>query len=68
MSKIIVLVTEGKDDNTHFAKVVLFDTVIEANLYIDEISSKVRTKYWTQAEIVNDRERIEISSPDFDNM
>jgi len=68
MDKIIVLVTEGKNDRVDYAKVVLFDTKQEADVFIDTVSSKERTKYWCQAEIVYNKEQVELYSPDFDNM
>ena len=68
MTKIIVLVTEGRDDSADYAKVVLFDTKQEAEVFIDTVSSKERTKYWTQAEIVYNKEQVRLCSPDFDNM
>ena len=59
MSKIIVLKTEGKGNNSDadFVTVMLFDKTKDADEYCQENTKD--GKYWSFAEIINAGERLE---------
>ena len=65
MERIIVLVTEGKNESVDFAKVATFGNRIAA-LEFCKANSTGRTKYWKKAEIIEDGERVELCQPDHD--
>ena len=52
MKDIIVLVTSGKGDEAETVRVVLFNTVIEAEEYCNIVSDEDPRKYWKYAEII----------------
>jgi len=59
MDKIIVVKARGKGrENADWITVKLFDTVKEANKYIEE-NNDLESKYWTYCEIVKEGEEIE---------
>jgi len=60
---IIVLVTRGKHESVDFAFIMMFDTTIEANSYVEGINTG-KCKYWTHAEIMMPGEEIELMQPD----
>jgi len=64
MTKIIVLVTQGKHASVDYAKAVLFDTVPETLSYADEMTTQ-RVKHWVHAEVVGNKERVELCSPEY---
>jgi hypothetical protein len=64
MKKIVVLRTSGKHDSVYYATVVLFDAIKEADQYIAEVTTPIGSKHWVQAEIVLEKEEVELCSPE----
>jgi len=60
---ITVLVTHGKHESVDYAFIMIFDTLIEANSYVEGIRTG-KCKYWTDAEILTPGEEIELMQPD----
>jgi len=60
---IIVLVTRGKHESVDSVSIMMFDTTIEANSYVEGIKTG-KCKYWTHAEIITLAEEIELMQPD----
>lgn len=65
MSPVIVLVTRGKRESVDYAKVLLYETPQLAREACQRMNTGPK-KYWTRADIVQDAEEIELSSPEDD--
>ena len=60
---VIVLVTKGKRESVEFATVRLFDSVTNANAFVEEVRTGP-VKHWTHAEILRDDEEVELCMPE----
>lgn len=62
---IVILVTQGKHDAVHCAKVVIFekDHADAANEYLKK-NNTGRIKYWTKAEIMTRGDAVELEQPE----
>lgn len=59
METIIVIVARGKGrEGADYIKPVLFDNKYDAEKYIESVND-LESKYWTYAEIVDNKEEIE---------
>ena len=61
----IVLETSGKHETVDYATVRIFATREDANEHCRKVATG-QVKYWTEAIIVDDGERIELSQPDYE--
>jgi hypothetical protein len=62
MEYVVVLVTEGKNENVDFATVVTLGSYAEAEEFCKANNTGAK-KYWKKAEIVSDGEQIELCNP-----
>ena len=60
---VIVLETSGKHESVDYATVRVFDTLEEANDYCHGVATGL-VKYWTEAIVVQNGEKIELSQPE----
>ena len=60
MGKIIVLTTGGKNQDAYKVHITLFDTMGEAEAFIEQNSDTKDEKYWTYSEIINEGVTYEI--------
>ena len=59
----IVLTTHGKNESVDFARVTLFNSLIDAQGFIDQ-NNTGKCKHWTKAELVFAGETTELSPPE----
>lgn len=59
----IVLVTKGKHECVDYAKVMLFDDETFAESFCESVRTG-KVKYWTDAQIVNAGEEVELIRPE----
>ena len=64
MEKILVILAKGKLEDVNSITPILFNTIEEAEEYIKKVNN-IEAKYWSYAEIVNDRVEIELSRGKF---
>lgn len=65
MKPTIVLITEGKRESVDYATIRLFSTLSEAQDFSHNTSTG-RIKYWTNAEILQDGEKVDLCQPQED--
>jgi hypothetical protein len=65
INPIIVLVTAGKHERVDYAKIIHFDTLSEAQDFVD-VSCTGKQKHWQIAQIVNVGAFVELCPPEED--
>ena len=61
----LVLETAGKWEDVYSAKVLVFESLAEANGYVKKVSTGP-IRYWTNAEIIQPGESVELCMPEGD--
>ena len=59
---ILVLMSQGKNDSTDYVTIKKFDTYPQVNKFIKENDSGT-VKHWTQCEIIDMDEKVELITP-----
>ena len=65
INPIIVLVTAGKHERVDYAKIIHFDTLSEAQDFVN-VSCTGKQKHWQIAQIINVGASVELCSPEGD--
>ena len=65
MAQTIVLLTEGKHESVDYATVVLFNDRVAAIRFCKQMNTG-KEKYWKNAEVVEDRVRVALGQPDWE--